>query len=417
MERIFRPLLATVAVAATALVLVLVVTGRLGEAEPVADAQSTPPPVAASDPQPEGQRSPEDKPRATGRLGVSTAGWKTDFKVGNVDLSEIISGGPGKDGIPAIDEPKFESLAVARNWLRPEHVPVIALEINGEARAYPLAILTWHEIVNDTLGGVPVVVTFCPLCNTALVFERQLDGVVYDFGTTGNLRFSDLVMYDRQTESWWQQATGEAIVGTLTGAKLAFVASQIVSLADFAASHPDGESLSRETGYTLDYGRNPYVGYDTVDQQPFLFRGVVDGRLAPMERVVTVTLGDEPAAYPYSELEKVGVVQDEVGGVPIVVLWQPGVSSALDTPWIDEGRDVGATGVFMPVLAGRPVTLERSSDGSFIDTETGSTWSITGLATAGPLTGEQLEPAVHGNHFWFAWAAFQPETRIWTVDG
>jgi hypothetical protein len=338
-----------------------------------------------------------------GALHFSTLPWTTDFTKTNIDLSEIIPGGPPKDGIPAIGEPHFESLGAARTWLA-DQSPVIALELNGDARAYPLAILIWHEIVNDTVGGVPVVVTFCPLCNTALVFERRIDGRVLDFGTTGNLRYSDLVMYDRQTESWWQQAIGEAIVGEYTGRRLTFLPAQIVSLAEFEATYPAGRVLSRDTGYRREYGRNPYVGYDRVDQQPFLFRGVVDGRLAPMERVVTVVEGDEALAFPYSELARVGVAEETLAGRPIVVLWVPGTASALDAPTIDAGRDVGTTGVFRPELDGRPVTLERPTgpDGPIVDRETGSTWSVTGRATAGPLAGRTLEPVVHGDHFWFA---------------
>ena len=348
-------------------------------------------------------------------LRVPTEGWSTDFSIASVDLGEFQGGGPPKDGIPSIDEPRFESIANAQAWLAPTS-PVISLEVGGVARAYPMAILIWHEIANDTLGGVPVVVTFCPLCNTALVFERTLDGTVHDFGTTGNLRFSDLVMYDRQTESWWQQATGEAIVGELTGTRLPFLASQIISLSDFAAAYPDADVLSRETGHVRDYGRNPYPGYDQADQQPFLFDGVVDGRIAPKERVVTVLMGDEAVAFPYSELESVGVVHDQIGGEPIVVFWEAGTASALDAPNIDEGRDTGGTGVFRPVADGRALSFERGTDGAIRDRESGSTWSVTGLAVAGPLAGERLEPVAHGDHFWFAWAAFEPATRIWTVD-
>ncbi len=379
---------------------------------------AAPDPATPADGEPSPQASPAGEspatspPSARGRLHVSEFAWETDFSIASIDLSEIISGGPGKDGIPAIDNPSHESIAAAGEWLD-DRAPVIALEVNGQARAYPLAILMWHEIVNDELGGVPVVVTFCPLCNTALVFERELDGVVYDFGTTGNLRFSDLVMYDRQTESWWQQATGEAIVGVLTGRRLPFVPAQVISLADFAAHHPQADVLSRDTGHLRDYGRNPYVGYDSVDQNPFLFRGVVDGRLAPMERVVTVEVDGEAVAYPFSELEKIGAVHDEVGGRAIVVLWQPGVASALDAARIDDGRDVGASGVFEPALDGRPLSFERADDGSIVDRETGSTWAITGAAVDGELAGERLRPIGHGDHFWFAWAAFEPETRIW----
>jgi len=141
----------------------------------------------------------------------NSAEWpKTDFENSSVDHSEIMSGGPPKDGIPAIDNPAFIDASVASEWLKDKE-PVIAIEIDGIARAYPLQILMWHEIVNDEIGDSAVSVTFCPLCNASIVFDRDLDGVRYDFGTTGRLRLSDMVMYDRQTETWWQQFTGEGI--------------------------------------------------------------------------------------------------------------------------------------------------------------------------------------------------------------
>ncbi|MEX2547168.1 MAG: DUF3179 domain-containing protein [Chloroflexota bacterium] len=350
------------------------------------------------------------------RLRVTTAGWRTDFTRAGVDLAQFRAGGPPKDGIPSIDGPVFESIADSRRW-QDDKSPVILLEVGGEAKAYPLAILMFHEIVNDAIAGVPVVVTFCPLCNTALVFDRRLDGTTYDFGTTGNLRFSDLVMYDRQTESWWQQATGEAVVGELTGAKLRFLPAQIVGLAEFERTHPTGLVLSRETGYERDYLQNPYVGYDTIDQNPFLFDGVVDGRLPPKERVVTVGEGDDAIGFPYSELRKTGVAEAVVDGRPIVVLWQPGASSALDEAWIYASEDVGGTGVFVPEIDGQRLTFARDGgeDTPIRDEENGSTWSVTGLAVGGPLAGKRLEPVVHGDHFWFAWAAFVPETTIWTA--
>ncbi len=350
----------------------------------------------------------------------STAGWSTDFTISSVPFDEIFSGGPGKDGIPAINEPDFESIEEARSWVSGAG-PVIALEIGGDARAYPLAVLTWHEIVNDTVGDVPVIVTFCPLCHTALVFERTLDGTVHDFGVSGNLRLSDMVMYDRQTESWWQQATGQGIVGELTGAKLEFVPSQLIGLDQFAEAYPEGMVLSRDTGFSRDYGRNPYVGYDTADQQPFLFEGVTDGRLSPKERVVTLGEqdSDAPVSMPYSELRQVGAVNLEFEGRPTVVLWTPGAASALDGDYVDEGEDVGATGVFSAVVDGQALTFARDGDedAPITDAETGSTWDITGRAVDGPLAGMTLEPIVHGDHFWFAWAAFVPHTTIWTTDG
>ncbi len=375
----------------------------------------SPAPGAGGSPGADGSPGATEPPNPD-NLRVRIEGWATDFTKASVDLGEFVGGGPPKDGIPPVDEPRFESIDAARSWLV-DRSPVISLEAGGEARAYPLAILTWHEIVNDTLGSVPVVVTFCPLCNTALVFERELDGTVHDFGTTGNLRFSDLVMYDRQTESWWQQATGEAIVGDLTGMRLTFLPAQIVGFGEFAAAHPDGDVLSRETGFSRDYGRNPYPGYDEAGDRPFLYSGVIDGRLAPKERVVTLGEGAEAIALPFSELRTVGVANVTVDGAPAVVLWAPGTASALGPSTIGDGEDVGSSGVFQPVAGGRELTFQRlgGEEDPITDLQTGSTWSVTGRATAGPLAGAQLPPVVHGNHFWFAWAALSPETTVWTA--
>jgi hypothetical protein len=282
----------------------------------------------------------------------------------------------------------------------------------GEARAYPLQILTWHEIVNDEVGGTPVSVTFCPLCNTAIAFDRRLEGRVLDFGTTGNLRHSDLVMWDRQTESWWQQVTGEAIIGELTGQKLTELPAEIVAWEEFRTGHPEGRVLSRETGFSRSYGTNPYVGYDRVDQPPFLFKGPTDGRLPPMERVVAVELGGEAAAYPFALLRRRRVVHDAVGGQAVVVFHKPGTASALDQSRIADSRDVGATGVYRPNVDGRPLTFVWR-DEAFVDLETGSRWTLLGQCASGPLAGKQLEPVTHANPFWFAWAAFRPETRVY----
>ncbi len=225
----------------------------------------------------------------------STGGWTTDFSRRRVAWDEIFSGGPPKDGIPAVDLPQYESIEVAAQWLE-ERDPVIVFEHNGEVRAYPQAILIWHEIVNDEVGGLPVSITFCPLCNASIAFDRRLtvDGeeFLFDFGTTGRLRNSDLIMYDRQTESWWQQFSGEGIVGRLAGAQLTFLASQVLSFEDFRQNFPDATVLARptqESGLARSYGRNPYTGYDS-SATPFLFQGDLDGRLPALERVVG--LGD-----------------------------------------------------------------------------------------------------------------------------
>jgi hypothetical protein len=356
-------------------------------------------------------------------LSVSTAGWKTDFSKHSVPLSEFQSGGPPRDGIPPIDNPRYVSQSEADTWLAPEE-PVIAVALEQDdgsvvARAYPLQILLWHEIVNDTLGETPVAVTFCPLCYTAVAYDRRLEpgATVYDFGTTGNLRHSDLVMWDRQTESWWQQFSGDAIVGELTGAHLTFLPAQIVSWQAFKEAYPEGDVLSRETGFDRPYGTNPYPGYDDIDSRPFLFDGATDERLPPMERVVGVVLEDEGVAYPYPVLQERRVIEDQIGDEEIAVLWAPGTSSAVDTQDVVSGRDIGQAGVFSRDLGGRLLSFRPSAADTFADAETNSTWDVTGRAIAGDLAGERLTSLPHTVVFWFAWAAFQPEGRLWQPAG
>jgi hypothetical protein len=356
-------------------------------------------------------------------LSVSTAGWQTDFSKHSVPLSEFQSGGPPRDGIPPIDAPRYVSQAEADTWLAPEE-PVIGVALEQDdgsvvARAYPLQILLWHEIVNDTLGETPVAVTFCPLCYTAVAYDRRLepDGAVYDFGTTGNLRHSDLVMWDRQTESWWQQFSGDAIVGELTGAHLTFLPAQIMSWQAFKEADPEGDVLSRETGFDRPYGTNPYPGYDDIDSRPFLFDGETDDRLPPMERVVGVVLGNEGVAYPFPDLQERRLIEDQVDETPVVVLWATGTSSAVDARDVVSGRDIGQAGVFGRDLGERLLSFSPGPDDGFTDAETGSTWDVSGLATAGDLAGERLTLIPHTVVFWFAWAAFQPEGRLWQPAG
>ena len=341
---------------------------------------------------------------------INRAGWKTDFSRRSVPYTEIFSGGVPRDGIPPIDNPKFVPVGDADGWLEDQE-PVISFEQDGEAKAYPLQILTYHEIVNDTVAGVPVAATFCPLCNSAIVFERRLDGVVYDFGVSGNLRNSDLIMWDRQTESWWQQLTGEAIVGELTGKRLPILPATIVAWQDFQTTYPDGLVLSRDTGHFRDYGTNPYVGYDEIGQSPFLFFGKEDERLQPTERVAALTAGDEAVAFPFSFLEEVGVAHHSIGGRNLVIFFKPGSRSALDGWRIADSREVGSTGIFERELEGQLLTFKADGNG-FVDEETGSLWNIFGQATAGPHLGKKLVPVAHANHFWFAWAAFRPDTRL-----
>ena len=366
-------------------------------------------------------------PEETAPRGA-TREFTTDFRVHAVPYTEILSGGPPKDGIPAIDNPRYVSVTEADRWLEPVE-PVILVQVGEHTRAYPLQILTWHEIVNDTLGGLPLTVTFCPLCNTGIAFERTVDGRVLDFGTTGRLRFSNLIMYDRQTETWWQQADGRAIVGALTGARLNFYPAQIIAWQAFKDRSPEGSVLSRVTGFNRPYGQNPYPGYDDVNRPPFLYKGpTTPGELLPMERVLTVDMGAEAAAYPYKVLSEIFVVNDTLGGVEMVVFWSSGTASALDALTVSGGRDVGSAAAFRRRLGDRVLEF-RSADGQrragerragerrageFVDRQTGSAWNSLGQAVSGPLKGTQLEPLVSIDHFWFSWAAFRPDTRIFT---
>ena len=337
---------------------------------------------------------------------------RTDFSTAIVDMDEFISGGPPRDGIPAIDEPAFESVAEAGRWLDPRE-PVIAVVFGERARAYPIQVLMWHEIVNDEMAGVPYSVTFCPLCNATIVFDRRHDGRVLDFGTTGRLRKSDLVMYDRQTESWWQQFSGRGLVGEYAGDQLDRLPASITAWQDFAAAWPEAEVLSRDTGHSRPYGENPYRGYDSIDDRPFLFHDPVDPRLPAMERVLHVDAGGVQRVYPFTRLRERPVVNDQVGGEPVAVFAARGTLSALDERVIARSRTVPSATAWLRRLDGRVLDF-AARDGHIVDTQTGSRWNLLGQAVAGPLAGRRLEPAAGGVHFAFAWLAFNPDSEIWS---
>ena len=369
---------------------------------------------------------------------ILTYGWETDFLLHSVLYEEIKPFGPGRDGIGPIDDPKFVAVSDPPEYMEDDE-PVISLEIKGDSRAYPLAILIKHEIVNDEVGGVPVTVTYCPLCNTGIVFERVLNGRVLDFGTTGNVRHSNLIMWDRQTQSWWQQVGGEAIVGELTGAKLKLIPVQIVSWKDFRAAFPQGLLMSRDTGSGRDYDLPPYGGYDALVSQDLLSSGFNEYGLQPKDRLVSMTVDGVSVAYPFSLLENHPVINDSFEGRDIVIFYVGGTLSPFpeaEDPSAKRGlmtptdgsevqvpsepedntfRTIGATAVFSPIVDGRKLTFAER-DGNIVDEETGSKWDILGRAVDGPLGGSRLEAVVHGNDFWFSWVAFNPDTAVRTAD-
>ena len=294
----------------------------------------------------------------------------TDFSRHSVPFAEIASGGVGRDQIPPIDDPVFVSVAEAERLIAPTE-PVIALEVGGERRAYPLAVLIWHEIVNDTIAGRPVAVTYCPLCDAALVFDRRVGGRVLDFGTTGLLRFSDLVMWDRQTESWWQQFLGEAMVGELTGERLEMLPSRVESFERFAAG-PGGKVLMPNDSSFRSYGSNPYAGYDGA-HWPFLYRGAYKlAAVPPFARVAMVG----KRAWTVDLLRE----RKRIEADGLVLEWAPGQNSALDRAVIREGRDIGN------------VTVRRRTADGLVD-------------------------AIHDVTFAFAFLAFVPDGVIHTICG
>ncbi len=354
--------------------------------------------------------SPDGFPEGESALDDMTA---SSFPDPLVPPGEIISGGPPPDGIPPLDAPSFVGVETADIWLK-DAEPVVVLDIDGDARAYPVQILMWHEIVNDTVSGVPVSVTYCPLCNSAMTYVREVDGHETTFGTSGRLFASALVMYDRATESLWTHFDGRAVVGVLTGHQLEPVASPLLAWADFKAAHPEGQVLDRETtGHSRPYGNNPYGGYDNPEGFPFLFRGDVDARSTAMQRVVGVRSEEAARAWTLEAISdgEAAATNSEVGEVPVVIFWKSGQNSALDSGDIDEGRDVGSVGVFSPTVDGQDLTFVAEGD-TFVDEQTNSIWDIAGRATAGELEGSALERIPHLDTFWFAWSTYAHETDL-----
>jgi len=336
--------------------------------------------------------------------------WRTDVSKRSITLDELVPGGPPKDGIPALHFPRFDTVPAAARWLD-EKEPVLVVEQGQDVRAYPFRILIWHELVNDQVGDRPVLVSYCPLCYSALVFDRRVRGDVLTFGVSGMLRGSDMVMFDRQTESLWQQITGEALVGALTSHRLSIVPSQTVPFETYAKQFPGGKVLSRETGHRRPYGRSPYAGYESGQRLLFPVPAPKEARRRPLERLLTVKCGDKAKAYPLNALGKSGVVEGACAGNRFVIFFERGMRSAVDAEWIRDSRDAGAAGVFVPMVEGQHLSFRRESR-KIVDTQTGSAWNLWGIAMEGPLAGKRLPAVEHGIYFAFAWLTFYPDTEI-----
>jgi len=310
-----------------------------------------------------------------------------------VPLNKILSGGPPKDEIPSIDNPQF---ADAQNApFVSDNDIVIGLEINGDAKAYPLFILVWHEIVNEKVGEIPVAVTYCPLCYTTQVFERTINGQEVEFGTSGKLYNSNLVMYDRLTDSYWSQALGTAIKGELTGSQLKIIPFDVISWKGWKNLHPDTLVLTTNTGHLRSYGVDPYGDYYTDKRIVFPVENN-DSRLHPKEIILGFHDGDSYKAYKQKDVENFVVINDEFNEKPILLI------SLYD----------GNTRAFNRTADGQ--TLEFIfRDGAVFDNETNSEWDYDGVASTGPLKGKKLDRLPFNPGFWFEWVAFHPETELY----
>ena len=316
---------------------------------------------------------------------------ETDGVKHSIPLNKIVSGGPPKDGIPSIDDPKFETVAVADQYLDDNGFG-LAVEANGRYRFYPYQILVWHEIVNDTFAGKDLLVTYCPLCFTGIVFDREVNGEAVEFGTSGKLYNSNLLMYDRKSDSLWSQAIGEAVVGELTGSELEVYPSLTISWSDFKKKANSGafskpEVLSRNTGISRDYTRDPYGSYYT-DNSVWFPLSNEDGRLGSKEVIFGYDAGDAQKAWPLQQLREQSL-NDEVGDVPL---------------WIVYDDDLDTLRAYKRVVDGQTIQIDSED------------WGFDGRAISGTYKGTQLEVVPLENHFWFSWAASHPNTDVYTIE-
>ena len=277
----------------------------------------------------------------------------TNFKRATVSFAEIHRGGPARDGIPAIKNPKFVKVSDYNLHALGDTEPVVQVVMAGEAIAYPIRMLMYHEIVNDVVAGVPIAVTYCPLCNSSMVFDRRVKGKTLTFGVSGLLRKSNLLMYDHQTESFWQQFIGEGVVGKYAGVALKWLPSNMVAFAEFKKNYPNGKVLIPKSYTARKYGTNPYRGYDLI-KVPKFYQGGYKGPLPAKARLIVI----EDEAWPEVMIRDQGTVYHGVYEFRYI----EGQNSALDTYDIQKGRDVGNIYVRKRVGAEEyePVVFHRS---------------------------------------------------------
>ena len=331
-----------------------------------------------------------------------------------VDRTEIVPGGPPPDGIRSIDDPVFAPIDEVDDLESNE--AVLVFEHGDDTRIYPIRIMIWHEIVNDVVGGAPITVTYCPLCNSAIAFVRTVKDRVLDFGTSGHLYRSGMVMYDRQTESLWTHFDGLAVVGAAIGTQLERLPIATVSWSQATEAHPDAWVLRSDPDDPKPYGTNRYAGYDQRDQPlPGWFTTDIPEPVPPMTRVVGIRTGEGELAIPTDLLAERGVVTSSISNQEFAVFFERGTASPLQRRDVADGDDIGSSGVFDTQVDGRRLTF-RSESGVVTDLETRSVWNIRGRAIVGPLVGIELGELEHLDTFWFAWVANHPDTAVVVPD-
>ena len=309
-----------------------------------------------------------------------------------IPLDKIKGGGPPKDGIPSIDNPVFAGIDESR--FMSDSDTVVGVEINGEAKAYPLFILVWHEIVNDRVGDVPVSVTYCPLCYTSQVFERVIDGQEVEFGTSGKLYNSNLLMYDRFTESYWSQALGLAVTGELSGYSLDLIPFDIITWGDWKALHPDTVVLTTDTGHIRSYATDPYGSYYTEPRIMFPVEHR-DDRMHPKEVIIGLHQNDVYKAYGQNDIESNVIINDSVGETPVLVA----------SLFSQNSR------IFDRTVDGEILDFAYRDD-QILDSQTNSKWNYDGIAVSGHYDGVKLKRMAIEPGFWFEWVAFHPNTLV-----
>lgn len=314
-----------------------------------------------------------------------------------VPFDQIVSGGPPPDGIPSIDSPRFIPVDDADKFLQ-DSDKVVGININNDIRAYPLQILVWHEIVNDNVGGIPVAVTYCPLCFANQIFSRTINNTVVQFGTSGKLYNSNLVMYDRTSKSLWSQALGEGIVGKYAGVKLDRIPFDLAYWKDWKQLYPNSKVLSRDTGSVRPYGADPYGDYYTSPDILFPISNE-DKRLDVKEFVVGLENDGVNKAYKLRDIENLKVINDQISNKSLTLISLHSLMARV----FDSSLD-GQTIIF----------YYNSTNNSFVDKQTGSQWNFEGRSIEGSMKGKQLVRLPFDEGFWFEWSSFHPATEIYS---